>query len=135
MSSHAELEGWAEEHIKDAQSSVRQEDNGFIHIDWKVENKTVGNICIKRKDDVLYMLSFWLEDSRQRQGVFKSAAAFFPGWARDQGATQLAVISANETMRGLIAECGFVRGDTPDDYFVDISEEDSLPEQYGNSRP
>lgn len=134
MSDISELENWAKSQIPEAQTSVRKEDQ-FFYIDWTVENQVVGIICIEEREDVCYMISFQLSPDYQKRGIFKSFAAFIPGWSRNRGAKRLGVISANVIMRSLIDQCGFKRGQDPNDYFVDISMEDSPPEQYGNFRP
>ena len=134
MSGVQELEDWAKTQIKGADASARREDNMY-YIDWKIDDEIVGVICIEKRDKTFYMLSFQLGNDQQQKGVFKSFAAFIPRWARTNGGEKLAVISANAVMQNLIAQCGFKRGEDPDDYFVDISMEDSPPEQYGNSRP
>lgn len=129
-----ELQKWADQQMPDAEAFVEQEGD-FYYIKWKNKDDLVGHICIENRHPHLYMISFNLAEDRQRQNLFKSFASFIPGYARNNAFSHLAVISANETMLNLIEKCGFERGQDPNDYFVDISMEDSPPEQYGNSRP
>jgi len=129
-----DLQDWAKDQIANANASVETDDQ-FVYIKWKANSELVGHICIENRKPFLYIISFQLNNEMQNQGVFTSFAAFIPGYAREQGFTHLGVISANLLMRELLAKCGFKRGIDPDDYFVDISMEDSPPEQYGNTRP
>lgn len=130
------LQEWADSQVDNAKGFIKYEDQ-FIYIDWRHDesSESIGSICMEKRANVLYIISFMLDESIQKRGIYKSAAVFIPQYARDNGYSQLAVISANALMRDLLAKCGFKRGQDPDDYFVDISQEDSPPELYGLSKP
>lgn len=138
MSEITDLKEWAESVIPDSQANVIypfQGVEGQYAMEWLVDDQRVGAILMTRKDDLLYMESVQLDSDYQKNGVYKSMAAFIPKWARKQGVQQLVVIAANPVMQSLLNKCGFELRRDPDNYFVDISMEDSPPEQYGNSRP